>query len=130
MGQGAEMQRLRRNGLFSVLALCLCLVLLPAQDPARGRELFEKRCTGCHALDKVKEGPPLGGVYGRTAGSVSTFAYSDALKQAQITWDAGSLNRWLTDPEAFIPGNDMGFQLNKPDERAHIIAYLKQISGK
>src|ERR1700677_4040975 len=48
-----------------------------AQTPAKsGKELFEKRCGGCHALDRDKEGPRLGGVYGRTAASVSTFLYS------------------------------------------------------
>ena len=52
----------------------------PAQSPADGKALFEKRCGGCHALDRDKEGPRLGGVYGRTAGTVASFQYSDALR--------------------------------------------------
>jgi len=100
-----------------------------AQDPARGKELFEKRCTGCHALDKEKEGPRLRAVYGRTSGSVSSFNYSDAVKKARITWDAASLDKWLTDPDKVIPENDMSFQVVKAEERADIIAYLRQLSG-
>src|SRR5580700_10566743 len=47
-----------------------------------GKELFEKRCGGCHALDRDKEGPRLGGVYGRAAASVPSFDYSAALKNS------------------------------------------------
>ncbi len=95
-----------------------------------GREAFEKRCTGCHALDKVKVGPPLRGVYGRNAGKDPQFTYSDAAKNATVTWDESTLDRWLTDTESVIPGNDMTFRLNDPAERANIIAYLRQLSGK
>src|ERR1700743_2440324 len=51
-----------------------------AGDADRGKQLFEKRCTGCHSLDQEKQGPRLRNVYGRTAGSISAFKYSDALK--------------------------------------------------
>jgi cytochrome c len=95
-----------------------------------GREAFEKRCTGCHALDKVKVGPPLRGVYGRAAGIHPQFTCYDALQNASVTWDESTLDRWLTDTESVIPGNDMTFRLNDPAERANIIAYLKQLSGK
>jgi cytochrome c len=99
-------------------------------DPVRGKALFEKRCTGCHALTQNHEGPQLQGVYGRTSGAVPGFAYSAALKKAQIVWDEKSLERWLTDPDAFIPGNDMDFLVSKPQERQDLISYLKQTSGR
>jgi cytochrome c len=99
-------------------------------DADRGKQLFEKRCTGCHSLDQDKEGPRLRNVYGRTAGSVSTFKYSDALKSAHLTWDDASLNKWLTDTESLIPDNDMSFHVPKADERADIIRFLKVSSGK
>src|ERR1700752_832356 len=51
-------------------------------DATRGRQVFEGRCTGCHSLDQDKEGPRLRGVFGRTAGSVPTFGYSDAMKSS------------------------------------------------
>lgn len=99
-------------------------------DAARGKDLFEKRCGGCHALDADKEGPRLRNVYGRKAGSITTFKYSDALKSANITWDAASLDKWLIDTESVIHDNDMDFHVPKEDERADIIEYLRASAGK
>jgi cytochrome c len=101
-----------------------------AQTPASGKELFEKRCGGCHALDRDKEGPRLRGVYGRVAGSLDSFKYSDALKKSKITWTDERLDKWLTDTEKLVPDNDMTFHVERPEERGEIIAYLKQNSGK
>ena len=97
---------------------------------ADAKALFEKRCGGCHALDRDKEGPRLGGVYGRTAGSVDSFQYSDALKKSGIKWTEETLDKWLTDTEKLVPNNDMTFHVEKADERSEIIAYLKRNSGK
>jgi cytochrome c len=101
-----------------------------AQTPATGKELFEKRCGGCHALDRDKEGPRLRGVYGRVAGSLDSFKYSDALKKSKITWTDERLDKWLTDTEKLVPDNDMAFHVERPEERGEIIAYLKQNAGK
>jgi cytochrome c len=101
-----------------------------AQSPASGKDVFEKRCGGCHALDRDKEGPQLHGVYGRKAASVATFQYSDALKNSKVVWTDETLERWLTDTEKVVPNNDMTFHVEKPDERRAIIAYLKHDSGK
>jgi cytochrome c len=101
-----------------------------AQAGADGKALFEKRCGGCHALDRDKEGPRLGGVYGRTAGSLDSFQYSDALKNSKIRWAEDTLDKWLTDTEKLVPDNDMTFHVEKADERSEIIAYLKQNSGQ
>ena len=99
-------------------------------DPIRGKDLFEKRCGGCHSLDADKEGPRLRNVYGRKAGSISSFKYSDALKGAQFTWDQNSLDKWLTNTESVISDNDMDFHVPKADERADIIEYLRVSSGR
>jgi cytochrome c len=99
-------------------------------DPTRGKTLFEKRCTGCHALTQNHEGPQLQGVYGRTSGTAAGYAYSAALKKAQVVWDDQSLEKWLTDPDAFISGNNMDFLVSKSQERRDLISYLKQSSGK
>jgi len=99
-------------------------------DPKRGQELFQRRCTSCHNLDKEKEGPRLRGVFGRKSGSIASFTYSEALKTANKTWDADALDKWLTDTDKFIPDNDMNLSLKKADERADIIAYLKQLSNQ
>jgi cytochrome c len=125
---------------FGAYALAMVLLLpsssaVAVQDPNtpspdHGREIFDRRCTGCHALDNDKEGPRLRGVYGRKAGSVPSFQYSDALKKADVTWDDSNLDKWLTDPDKFIPDVDMDFHLEKPDERSAVIAYLQQLSSK
>lgn len=99
-------------------------------DPTRGKALFEKRCTGCHALTQSHEGPQLQGVYGRSSGTVVGFAYSAALRNAHVVWDDKSLEKWLTDPDAFIPGNDMDFLVPKPQERQDLISYLRQSSNR
>jgi cytochrome c len=105
---------------------------LPGQEPptANGKELFERRCGGCHALDRDKEGPRLAGVYGRLAGSVDSFDYSEALKESGVIWNDESLNKWLTDPDQFLPNNNMAFHLEKPGERRDIIDYLKKSSSR
>ena len=81
-------------------------------------------------MDRDKEGPRLAGVYGRTAGSMDSFQYSDALKKSKIVWTDETLDRWLIDTEKLVPNNDMTFHVEKADERREIIAYLKQNSGK
>src|SRR5262249_20121449 len=94
----------------------------------RGKELFVRRCSGCHALDLDKEGPRLRGVYGRKAASVPSFRYSESLKMTGIRWDDASLDRWLMDPEAMVSDTDMTFRVADPDERRAVIAYLKSVS--
>ena len=98
-------------------------------DPIHGKEIFEKRCTGCHALTQNREGPQLLGVYGRTAGAVAGFPYSAALKKANIKWTDQTLEKWLTDPDVFLPGNNMDFLVARPKERKDLIAYFKKSAG-
>jgi cytochrome c len=124
---------LRLRTMLTILTGVVCttiVVAASAPDPERGRQAFEQRCAGCHTLDKAKIGPPLRGVYGRNAGKDPQFTYSDAVKASSVTWDESTLDRWLADTESVIPDNDMSFRLNDPAERANIIAYLKQLSGK
>ena len=68
-------------------------------------------------------------VYGRVAGSVDSFQYSDALKKSKFTWNETTLDKWLTDTEKLVPDNDMSFHVERSDERGEIITYLKQNSG-
>jgi cytochrome c len=124
---------------FLVGALCVCVSLTTASvsaaadhtgDAERGKTLFEKRCTGCHSLDQDKEGPRLHDVYGRQAGTVANFPYSDALKSAHITWDDASLDKWLTDTDAVVPNNEMAFHVPNAEERRDIIRFLQVSSGR
>jgi cytochrome c len=61
---------------------------------------------------------------------VNGFDYSDALKNSHIEWREETLERWLTDPQAMFPGAEMDFFVKNPQERADVIAFLKQQSGK
>jgi cytochrome c len=101
-----------------------------AQPAGNGKALFERRCGGCHAIDRDKEGPRLGGVYGRTSGSVDSFDYSDALKASGIVWNAETLDKWLANPDQLVPNNNMSFHLENGGERRDIIDYLKKSSAK
>lgn len=99
-------------------------------DAARGKLLFEKRCTGCHTMEADREGPRLAGVFGRKAGSVAGYAYSAGLKKSGtngLVWDDASLQKWLSDPDAMVPNNNMEFQVPHVQERVDLIAYLKQV---
>ena len=117
--------------MFILLAISRVLTVLGASetkaDAAAGRDNFGKRCTGCHALDRDKEGPRLAGVVGRKAGAVAGFPYSDAVKKSAIVWNETVLDKWLTDPESVIPDSDMAFRLSSAAERATIIAFLKEM---
>jgi cytochrome c len=95
-------------------------------DAVHGKTVFEKRCTGCHALEADREGPRLAGVYGRKAGSVAGFTYSTGLKNLGVTWNDAMLEKWLSDPDMVVKDNNMGFSVPKADERRDLIAYLKQ----
>ena len=95
-------------------------------DPIRGKAVFEKRCTGCHAMDVNREGPRLAGVFGRKAGSVAGFTYSAGLKKSGITWEDATLEKWLSDPDLMVPENDMSINVPKAAERRDLIAFLKQ----
>jgi cytochrome c len=117
--------------LAAIAAVCASAVLIAspdADDVSKGKQQFDRRCSGCHALDRDKEGPRLGNAYGRVSGGVPTFTYSDALKDAHITWDTESLDKWLTDPARLVPDSDMAIQVRDETERRQIIAYLKHLS--
>jgi cytochrome c len=95
-------------------------------DASRGKIVFEKRCTGCHAMEGDREGPRLAGIFGRKAGSVSGFDYSPGLRKSAIIWNEASLEKWLADPDMVVPDTKMDFQVPRAQERADLIAYFKR----
>jgi cytochrome c len=124
------MMSMKRTQLITILAFAISAALLSSgAEVADGKVLFEKRCTGCHALDADHEGPRLRGVVGRAAGTVKTFGYSKALRSTTFKWDEATLDKWLTDTESVAPDNDMSFRVPRPEERAAIILYLKSLSS-
>lgn len=120
----------RKPALLLATFLALAAAEAAAADAGRGQELYESRCGGCHSLDANRVGPAHRGVYGRKAGSAPDFAYSSAVKNATVVWGQRTLDAWLTNPQALIPGQRMNFRVALPADRADIIAYLRQQSGK
>jgi len=95
-------------------------------DAGHGKTLYQG-CQACHAIDENDLGPRHRGVVGRRAGSLQDYPYSAALKNSGLTWDEATLNRWLTNPSALVPGTRMFFRIDDAQARADIIAYLKQL---
>ena len=120
------MSSIRLTVCGAVLGL---VALAAATGPNPGKDLFVRRCSGCHSLDANKEGPRLRGVFGRKAGTVAGFPYSEELRKSGITWDAVTLDKWLENTESVVPSNDMEFRVTNPDERTALLAYLKSLTG-
>lgn len=94
---------------------------------AQGERLFERQCRGCHSLAPGvhRAGPSLHGLIGRRAGSVAGYDYSPILEAADHTWNATTLDRFLTDPDAFLPGTRMVFWGLDARSRQHVIRFLE-----
>jgi len=95
-------------------------------DPAHGKTLYQA-CQACHSVDDNDLGPKHRGVVGRRAGSVADYNYSAALMNSGLTWDSTTLDRWLSNPSALVPGTKMYFKINDAQARADIIAYLAEL---
>jgi cytochrome c len=112
----------------AMVSALLAAAATRAQDPSAFSEAFNQ-CAACHSVDGTNAtGPTLKGIIGRTSGTVPGFRYSRAMKSAAITWDEGSLDRYLSNPQDVVPGNIMPFS-GVPDaaQRANLIAYLKTL---
>ncbi len=115
----------------ALLLLQAGTVLAAEGDPAKGMQIF-KKCQVCHSIEAGvnKIGPSLHGVYGRKAGTLDGYNYTDAMKNSGFTWDEASLNTYLTNPRKVVPGTRMVFVgLPKEQDRLDVIAYLKQAGG-
>ena len=119
-----------RRSLALLTAALLCASAAPsasAADAAHGEEIYNSRCIACHSPDANRVGPKHRGVVGRTAGTVPDFNYSKALKSSDVVWTEETLDKWLTNPQTFIPGQRMNFKVADPTDRADLIAYLKTL---
>ena len=120
----------RRTAWMRVLAAALLVPLsaFAAGEAERGAKAY-RACIACHALEPGRHltGPSLAKVFGRKAGEAPGFQrYSDALKQSGVVWDEKTLDAWLKEPAALIPGNTMTFRgMRDETARRDLIAYLK-----
>ena len=97
-------------------------------DAVRGEARF-KECAACHKLDAGANevGPSLHGLFSRKAGELGDFRYSPAMKRSGVSWTAETLDKYLADPQAFIPANRMPYAgLSSASDRADLIAYLQK----
>jgi cytochrome c len=104
---------------------------LPAAKPPDGATLFKQQCATCHTTnlsDPVRQGPSLFKIVGRPAGKIDGFHYSDGFAKADFVWDEARLDAWLTNPQEMIPGAVMAYRQSRPETRAAVIAYLKELN--
>jgi cytochrome c len=128
---------MRRTKWLLALVLCSAASVPPASagDTAivnAGRIIFESRCRVCHADDPGLRsyGPPLVGVIGRQAGSFPGYVYSEALKNAGITWTLEAVRAWMANNDAMMPGTKMRHVgVTDPAEQDLILSYLESISN-
>lgn len=133
-----------KSGGKAALFLSLFFLSLPARSGEAQADIdldtaeaqFARSCGTCHTTDPdepPRQGPHLHGVYGREAGRVGGFAYSEALKAKAsegLVWTEATLQPWITSAGAFIPGTTMLYRQGNPEKRALIIAYLRSLSDK
>ena len=104
---------------------------LPSAKPPDGATLFKQQCATCHTTnrsDPVRQGPSLFKVVGRQAGKLDDFHYSPGFGKADFVWDDARLDDYLANPQGTIPGSVMVYRQPKPETRAAIIAYLKELN--
>ncbi|HZP68737.1 MAG TPA: cytochrome c family protein [Pseudolabrys sp.] len=115
----------------AVAAFLISLLVNPAYaegDLARGEAHF-KECAACHKLaaGANEVGPSLHGLFSRKAGELGDFRYSPAMKRSGVNWTAETLDKYLADPQAFIPANRMPYAgMSNAADRADLIAYLQK----
>jgi cytochrome c len=113
-------------------ALLLTLLLAGAAradgDAARGEAKFQD-CAPCHKLEAGANnvGPSLHGVFSRKAGELTDFRYSPAIKRSGVAWTPETLEQFIADPQAMVPGNRMPYAgMSSATDRADLIAYLQK----
>lgn len=131
------------SSLHAVLTLAVLGLILTTWSPAspdqlalfdgdagRGAQLYKRVCAACHSLDANRIGPMHRGVVGRPVASVDGFRYSKALSGQSFIWDEATLDKWLENPPALVPDTAMGIRVRSAEDRADIIAYLREAAGK
>jgi cytochrome c len=100
-----------------------------AGSAIKGKEIYDARCSACHSVDDNRVGPMHLGVFGRKAGSVKSYSYSEALNKSKVIWSRDTLTAWLTNPEKLIPGQRMGYSMDNAQDREDVVAYLATLKA-
>ncbi len=119
-----------RKALILASMLLAPVAAQAAGDPVAGKKQFAP-CSACHTVEKGgpnKVGPNLHGIIGKKSGTnAEKYAYSAAMKNANITWSEEELMKYLVKPQDYIKGTKMAFVgVPNPEVRANIVAYLLQ----
>jgi len=118
-----------RAAIVLALGAAWVLAASAAADPAHGEEVYG-RCLACHALGYDRVGPRHCGLFGRRAGSVPGFVYTDAMKKSNLVWNEKTLDRFLANPMKVVPGTAMTYEgVTDAKDRADLIAYLRQANA-
>lgn len=119
-------------GRLAAAAALLGATTLASAEPgdiSHGAALFATHCAECHSMKegKNKKGPSLFAIFGAKAAQREGFAYSDALRNSQISWTADALSRYIANPRTAVPGGKMKYEgLASASDRQDLIAYLAQ----
>ncbi len=101
----------------------------PPGDPAAGEQVYA-RCIACHSPDRNRTGPLHCGLFGRVSGTAPGYAYSPAMREAAITWNADTLDTFLEAPLQAVRGTTMGFAgVADAGDRRDLIAYLGTLTA-
>jgi glucose/arabinose dehydrogenase len=105
-------------------------------DARRGKIIFRQNCAICHAARSgpgnsmtVRQGPSLAGIIGRSAGSLPNFKYTQALGHSGLVWNAGTLDRFLINPQKAFPGTAMLVSVPDAGDRRDLIAFLSTLTA-
>ena len=105
---------------------------MQAADLAAGEKTFMRKCSSCHDHEKRGghgKGPHLWNLFGRKAGEIPGFEFSEAMKSSGHQWDFATLNYYLTNTERAVPGRTMDFRgIRRDKERARLLMFLKNFN--
>ncbi|HSI04314.1 MAG: cytochrome c family protein [Myxococcota bacterium] len=103
----------------------------PADAAHPGQVVFKQQCGLCHTVDGSRStGPSLVGVIGRPAASLAGFPYTKAMRESGLTWDAATLDAFLANPTAKLPGSMMVTGVPDAAQRAAVIGYLQTLKAQ
>jgi cytochrome c len=115
---------------LTVLALTAGAVPALGADANAGKTFFRAQCALCHSAEPNDnggaQGPNLHNVFGRKS-ATGDFSYTKAMKDSGLTWDAGTLDRFLSSPTTVVPGSAMVIPVPKKDDRDNLVAYFQAV---